>query len=151
MISIRAEQAGLTFIYEPAPNLPVVVRGDEKRLRQVLLNLLSNAVKFTEHGSVTLTVSCDTESTVNGNVRFQIQDTGQGIPPEKLEEIFLPFQQVGDHSRQQEGTGLGLAITKKLVTIMGGSMESEKRGKQRDDILGDRRTPAYPRLGSCNP
>ena len=125
MISIRAEQAGLTFIYEPAPDLPVVVRGDEKRLRQVLLNLLSNAVKFTEKGSVTLTVACDTKSTVNGNVSFQIQDTGQGIPQEKLEEIFLPFQQVGDHSRQQEGTGLGLAITKKLVTIMGGSMEVE--------------------------
>ena len=90
---------------------------------RVLLNLLSNAVKFTEKGTVTLTAGKDPTSSGNGKIRFQVEDTGRGIPEEKLQEIFLPFQQVGEQSRQHEGTGLGLAITKKLVAIMGGDLE----------------------------
>ena len=123
IIRVRADQAGLAFVYEPAGDLPMVVRGDEKCLRQVFLNLLTNAVKFTEKGQVTFTVDYNDPSRANGTLRFQVQDTGRGIPKEKLEEIFLPFQQVGEHTQQQEGTGLGLAITKKLVTLMGGTLE----------------------------
>ena len=122
IIGVRAEQAGLTFTYETTGDLPMVVRGDEKRLRQILLNLLSNAVKFTETGTVTFTAGKDPSSSGNNKIRFQVEDTGRGIPEEKLQEIFLPFQQVGEQSRQHEGTGLGLAITKKLVTIMGGDL-----------------------------
>lgn len=123
IILVRAEQAGLSFLYEPDPDLPIMVRGDEKRLRQVLLNLLSNAVKFTEKGTVTFHVGYNPITTEQGTFRFRVSDTGRGIPEEKLEEIFLPFQQVGEHSRQHEGTGLGLAITKKLVGMMGGAMD----------------------------
>ena len=122
IIRVRAEQVGLSFFYEPQGTLPKVVRGDEKRLRQILLNILSNAVKFTEKGNVTLRVEYAPTSEGSEHVHFQVEDTGRGIPAEKLEEIFLPFQQVGDHTCQQEGTGLGLAITKKLVRLMGGTL-----------------------------
>jgi PAS domain S-box-containing protein len=123
IIRLKTEQVGLTFFYEPQDSLPMVVRGDEKRLRQILLNLLSNAVKFTEKGHVTLRVeNAPTTSEGSEQVQFLVEDTGRGIPTEKLEEIFLPFQQIGDHTRQHEGTGLGLAITKKLVRLMGGSL-----------------------------
>ena len=122
LIHIRAEQASLAFHYEPAGELPKVVFGDEKRLRQVLLNLLGNAVKFTERGRVTLKVGYDRSKSNNKLLKVQVVDTGIGIPSEHLEEIFKPFRQVSDRSRQVEGTGLGLAITKRLVALMGGNL-----------------------------
>jgi CheY-like chemotaxis protein len=119
---IRAEEAGLTFLYEPLPPLPISVQGDEKRLQQVLLNLLGNAIKFTEKGSVTLKVGYHSAATGKKKLRFQVEDTGRGIPADKLEEIFLPFQQLHVPGQQVEGTGLGLAITKNLVQLMGGEI-----------------------------
>jgi signal transduction histidine kinase len=121
---IRAEQAGLTFLYEPIPPLPVGVQGDEKRLQQVLLNLLGNAIKFTEKGSVTLKVGYYYTATGKKKLRFQVEDTGRGIPADKLEEIFLPFQQLHVPGQHVEGTGLGLAITKNLVQLMGGEIRA---------------------------
>ena len=122
IIRVRAEQAGLAFFYEVGPDLPEVVQGDEKRLRQILLNLLSNAVKFTDKGEVTLRVAYNKDSMPNGELSVHVEDTGRGIPAEKLDEIFLPFQQLEDHTRPQEGTGLGLTITKDLITLMGGTL-----------------------------
>ena len=122
VIRVRAEQAGLSFHYEPSSSLPGNVHGDEKRLRQVLLNLLGNAVKFTETGSVTLRVEQAGTELDSHILRFQIEDTGRGIPADKLEEIFQPFLQVTDRARQVEGSGLGLAITKKLVSLMSGQL-----------------------------
>ena len=122
IIQVRAEQAGLAFVYEMAPDLPEVVQGDEKRLRQILLNLLSNAVKFTDSGEVKVRVAYKRDSMTNGELSVDVEDTGRGIPTEKLDEIFLPFQQVAEHTRQQEGTGLGLTITKNLITLMGGTL-----------------------------
>jgi CheY-like chemotaxis protein/nitrogen-specific signal transduction histidine kinase len=119
---LRAEQAGLTFLYEPIPPLPVSVQGDEKRLQQVLLNLLGNAIKFTEKGSVTLQVGYHCTATGEKKLRFQVEDTGRGIPADKLEEIFSPFQQLHVPGQQVEGTGLGLAISKHLVQLMGGEI-----------------------------
>ena len=122
VIRVRAEQAGLAFHYEPSSSLPENVHGDEKRLRQVLLNLLGNAVKFTERGRVTLraeTAGSDIDSHI---FRFLVEDTGRGIPEDKLEEIFQPFLQVTDRARHVEGSGLGLAITKNLVDLMGGEL-----------------------------
>lgn len=119
---LRAGQAGLTFRYEPLSPLPASVRGDEKRLQQVLLNLLGNAIKFTEKGSVTLTVGYHGTATGEQKLRFQVEDTGRGIPADKLEEIFLPFQQLHVPGQHVEGTGLGLAITKHLVQLMGGEI-----------------------------
>jgi signal transduction histidine kinase/DNA-binding NarL/FixJ family response regulator len=115
---IRAEQKGISLIYKTIYPLPKIIQADEKRLRQVLINLLSNAVKFTEEGSITLQVGYN-----EGKLRFQVEDTGIGIAPEQLEEIFLPFQQVGDNSHKSEGTGLGLTISRQLVELMGGEIK----------------------------
>jgi signal transduction histidine kinase/CheY-like chemotaxis protein len=121
---IRAEQKGIQFIYQPPDNLPTAIATDEKRLRQVLLNLLGNAIKFTDSGSVTFRVEV-IESSLQpsfARFRFAVEDTGIGMLPAQLEQIFLPFEQVGDTKRQAEGTGLGLAITKKIVEMMGGDI-----------------------------
>ncbi len=127
MIRVRVYQKKLLFHAEIAPDLPDVVRGDEMRLGQILLNLLGNAVKFTDQGRVTLKVSVRNEAggTPNPGLRkicFRVEDTGVGIPENRSEDIFLPFSQVGDHTRKIEGTGLGLAISRKLVRMMGGEL-----------------------------
>ncbi|WP_017741881.1 PAS domain-containing protein [Scytonema hofmannii] len=114
MCRIRAELKGIQFHHQLASELPVGIRADEKRLRQVLINLLSNAIKFTDTGSVTFTISYTSE----GKIRFEVRDTGVGILQDKLQAIFLPFEQVGDNRRQTEGTGLGLAISQKIVELM---------------------------------
>ncbi|OUL33570.1 hybrid sensor histidine kinase/response regulator [Nostoc sp. 106C] len=115
---IRAQQKGIGLIYQPITNLPQGVKADEKRLRQVLINLLGNAVKFTESGEVTLKVGYH-----NNKIRFQVKDTGVGMAPEQLQDIFLPFHQVGENNRKVEGTGLGLSISRRLVQMMGGEIQ----------------------------
>jgi signal transduction histidine kinase/CheY-like chemotaxis protein len=93
----------------------IFVRGDEGKLRQILINLLGNAVKFTESGRVTLRISSDKKS----RWQFEIEDTGPGIPREFQERIFEPFQQ-GTRPQQSGGSGLGLAIAQRQVKMMGG-------------------------------
>lgn len=116
---IRAMQKGITFLYEPLTDLPIAVRGDEQKLRQILINLLGNAIKFTDQGGVVFKVG----KLESGLIRFHVEDTGLGIPPEKLDEIFQPFQQVGEQSHLVEGTGLGLPISKRLVEMMGSTLQ----------------------------
>lgn len=115
---VRSEQKGILLTYQQLSPLPKVVKADEKRLRQVLINLLSNAVKFTEKGTVNFQVGYHEEK-----LRFQVEDTGIGIAQEQLEEIFLPFKQVGEDNRKTEGTGLGLAISRQLIEMMGGEIK----------------------------
>jgi signal transduction histidine kinase len=97
---------------------------DHNRVRQVLNNLLSNALKFTSEGEVTVTVTQRDLPDGRTETRFEVTDTGIGIPPETLDTIFEPFAQ-GDQSptRAYSGTGLGLSICRKLVTLLGGSCE----------------------------
>ncbi len=123
MCRIRAELKNIQFHFQLAPELPIGIRADEKRLRQVLINLLSNAIKFTDRGSVTFSISYGSE----GKIRFEVRDTGVGIPQEKLQAIFQPFEQVGDSRRQTEGTGLGLAISQKIVELMGSTIQVESQ------------------------
>ncbi|OQW93733.1 MAG: hypothetical protein BWK79_09615 [Beggiatoa sp. IS2] len=118
LFQIRAEQKHIAFLYEPLSHLPLGVRVDDKRLRQILINLLGNAIKFTEKGGVTFKVGYH-----QGKIRFQIEDTGHGIAPENLETIFQPFRQVGTRDSKAEGTGLGLSITQKLAKMMGGEIQ----------------------------
>ena len=103
IISVKAEQKGIQFIYQPVPNLPQGIIADEKRLRQILINLLGNAVKFTDSGKVVFQVktcraklnksvelsnkSLETMTTI----QFEVQDTGVGIPPEKIDTILIPL------------------------------------------------------------
>jgi PAS domain S-box-containing protein len=125
-LQVRAKDVEL--IYQPLTTLPTTMYGDEKRLRQVLINLFGNAVKFTDRGNVSLTVNVQPcEPNHNYKVRFEITDTGVGIDPDKLEDVFLPFQQAGDRSRRYSGTGLGLPICQKIVEMMGGNLHVESR------------------------
>ncbi|MEM9216535.1 MAG: ATP-binding protein [Cyanobacteria bacterium P01_F01_bin.150] len=119
MSQMRATQKGIEFTHHFADDIPMGVVVDEKRLRQVLLNLLGNAIKFTETGRVTLTVThSNMESDTRSCLRFEIMDTGVGIEPEQLSQIFTPFEQVGDRQKQSQGTGLGLAISQQIVELM---------------------------------
>ncbi|MEM6451004.1 MAG: CHASE2 domain-containing protein [Cyanobacteria bacterium P01_D01_bin.105] len=119
MCNIKAEQKGLTFVYEPSDRLPEGVSADEKRLRQVLINLLGNAIKFTEHGSVTLKVNVLDLSDEKATLGFHVIDTGAGIAETDVTKLFRSFEQVGDRQKQAEGTGLGLAISQRIVQLMG--------------------------------
>ena len=120
--AIRAEEKAISFDLQIDQQLPTGVFGDEKRLRQVLLNLLGNAVKFTEKGGVIFAVDVikNVESSTQNlfTIRFRVEDTGPGMTPEQVKQIFLPFEQVGDVKKQSEGTGLGLAISQKIVALM---------------------------------
>ena len=101
-----------------APAERLVLRTDERKVRQILLNLLGNAIKFTEEGGVTLEVE-----EVGGEFLFRVADTGPGIAPEHLDRIFTPFWQVeGGSTRRAGGTGLGLTVTRRLARLLGGEV-----------------------------
>jgi len=120
MFKVRAQQKGITFVYQPLSSLPNALLTDEKRVRQIIINLLGNAVKFTDQGTVTLRIGYFEEQ-----LRIEVSDTGIGISESDLSKIFLPFEQAETAPHQSEGTGLGLSITKKLVEIMGGTLQVE--------------------------
>lgn len=123
-----AMERGLSFNVRCAPEVPRAVIGDPTRLRQVLINLIGNAVKFTERGEVSVTLDVVARSAGRVSLRGQVTDTGPGIPPEAMAQLFEPFAQ-GDSStaRRFGGTGLGLAICKGLVEQMGGSLTAASR------------------------
>ncbi len=102
--------------------LPVIIKADETRLRQVLINLIGNAIKFTEMGQVSFIVTKVNSQKNISTINFKIEDTGMGISQEQLNKIFLPFEQVSQTKQKAEGTGLGLAISQKLVEMMGGEI-----------------------------
>jgi signal transduction histidine kinase/CheY-like chemotaxis protein len=108
----------ITFHLELAADRPLYVRGDEGKLRQVLINLVGNALKFTDVGEVALRIFRVRE----GAWRFEVLDTGLGIPPEEQRDVFKPFHQ-GRGARHQGGTGLGLAIAQRQVELLGGQLE----------------------------
>lgn len=114
----RAQGKGLSFSSEWLSEIPYSIKADERRLRQVLMNLIDNAIKYTREGGVALRVGYH-----GGRLRFLVEDTGVGIRPEHLEEIFRIFHQVRDTGSVEEGTGLGLAICQRLVNLMGGELK----------------------------
>ena len=106
-----------------APSEPVMLETDVGKVRHILLNLLSNAVKFTDRGEVVLTARTD-----NGDVRFEVRDTGIGIPPQHHERIFDPFWQVENKaSRRVAGTGIGLSVARRLARLLGGDITVTSR------------------------
>ena len=107
---------------------PAGILGDEARLRQVLLNLLSNAVKFTEAGEVVVRAHADSSESGCDRLELVVQDTGIGIPPDRMDRLFTSFSQVdASTTRRFGGTGLGLAISKRLVELMGGTISVESK------------------------
>ncbi len=126
MFDIKAKDKGLRLTREIGPEVPAFIRGDPGRLGQVLLNLIGNAIKFTAEGGVSLRVSLDSQDAERATVRFEVTDSGIGIPENRLAGLFQSFSQVdASITRRFGGTGLGLAITKRLVELMGGRIGVE--------------------------
>ncbi len=124
LVAGAAREKGLALSCEVSSDVPRQVAGDPGRLRQVLLNLLSNAVKFTERGRIEVELSLEKREPDQVVLRLRVRDTGVGIAPELVPRLFEPFTQ-GDNStsRRHGGTGLGLAIARRLVELMGGTIE----------------------------
>ncbi len=130
MMRPLAEKKNLQFEVTRRPNVPDLVHTDSARLRQCLVNLVGNAIKFTETGHVHVRVLLDGERT-DPCLRFDVEDTGIGIAPDKLEAIFDAFEQAdGTTTRHYGGTGLGLSITRKLVGLLGGAVHVKSRPGQ---------------------
>ncbi|MBY4609696.1 response regulator [Rhizobium sp. 9T] len=128
LLSSHAAEKNIELLVRAAPDLPAAVIGDAGRFRQIVTNLVGNAVKFTERGHVFVDVGF--ESVAGGEImtNIRIEDTGIGIPQEKLESVFDKFSQVDASStRRHEGTGLGLAITAGLVDLFGGYIKVESQ------------------------
>ncbi len=118
MTRVRADAKGLAFSVERPAALPRYVNGDAPRLRQVLLNLLSNAVKFSDRGSVSLRI----EQLGEDRLRFEVSDSGPGIPAAEQDKIFQAFYQTADGAAKGDGTGLGLTISREFVRLMQGEL-----------------------------
>ena len=139
IFQVKAEKKGIGFQCKFSDRLPEIICADEKRLRQVLLNLLGNAIEFTDCGKIAFRARVASDGSTpkpipkpSGampvtRIQFQVEDTGIGIGRDRLQKIFLPFEQVGDRDRPSKGTGLGLAISQKIVRLMGSNLivESE--------------------------
>jgi PAS domain S-box-containing protein len=128
-LAVRAHKKGVELISQVQPDVPDALVGDAGRLRQVLLNLVGNAIKFTEQGEVEVHVSQDRgpmgplSAPTEVLLRFEVRDTGIGIPPEKQEAIFRAFEQEDTSTtRKYGGTGLGLTIASRLAALMGGAI-----------------------------
>ena len=130
MMAVKAEEKTVELILRFQPDLPESFLGDEGRMRQILVNLVGNAVKFTEVGHVLLDISGEVDGDqIALNVR--VEDTGIGIPPENLHDVFKKFNQVDNSAtRKYEGTGLGLAICKMLLEKMGGDIRVDSQLNQ---------------------
>ncbi len=122
LLAATASERGLELLVDVDPLVPPRVLSDPTRLRQVLLNLLGNAIKFTEAGHVALTV----RTAANGEIRFEVADTGIGMTPEQIGKLFQPFVQADSSTtRRFGGTGLGLSICRRLVELMGGAIGAD--------------------------
>ena len=124
VFSEPAAKKGVKLICNVAEDLPRALLLDRIRLRQVLVNLVGNAVKFTDQGNIYVRVQWEKrESSSHITLTMEVQDTGVGIPADKLEAIFKPFVQAGAHrEKERQGTGLGLSIVKRLAEMMGGTV-----------------------------
>lgn len=123
-----AQRKGLELVSLIRPEVPGSLVGDPVRLRQVLTNLVSNAIKFTETGEVVLSVAKAGEGEGGTRLRFEVRDSGPGIPEETLPRLFTAFTQAdASTTRKYGGTGLGLAICKRLVDLMGGRIQAANR------------------------
>jgi len=126
LVTPRTAPKNLSLMCFVDPRIPLYLRGDVGRLRQVLLNLVGNAAKFTERGEIVVRANLQTITETHVELRFSVKDSGIGIPESARKRLFQPFTQVeGGTTRSFGGTGLGLAISKRLVELMGGEIGVE--------------------------
>ncbi len=121
MIELQESERGIQLNF-PSPDLHLYAKADRTRVKQILINLLSNAIKYNRDGG-TVEVSCNTSA--SKCVRISIKDTGPGLPPEKLAQLFQQFNRLGQETGSVEGTGIGLVVSKQLVELMGGAIGVE--------------------------
>lgn len=123
LVSTKAAEKNIELSYSIDPSTPLAIYGDVTRLRQVLTNLLNNAVKFTHVGEVTVSVTSEIINDKSYRFRFNVKDTGIGIPESRMHKLFQPFSQVDSSTtRSFGGTGLGLVISKRLIELMDGDI-----------------------------
>ncbi|MCR5213011.1 MAG: DegV family EDD domain-containing protein [Eubacterium sp.] len=123
MLWIKAKEKNLDFKINVAPDIPTELRGDEVRIKQILMNILNNAIKYTKEGYVSLSVECERQEDGNCNMIFSVEDTGMGIKKEDIPYLFSAFRRVNeDDTKHIEGTGLGLSIVKQFLDLMGGKV-----------------------------
>ncbi|MDR3371842.1 ATP-binding protein [Rhodoferax sp.] len=122
MMQIRAHEKGLQLLIDQTSEFPRYIKGDEARLRQILVNLVSNAVKFTEHGGVTLRLGV--KQNAKAHLLIEVEDSGPGISAQDQARLFEPFVQLAEGAAQR-GTGLGLTITRQFVQLMDGDITVE--------------------------
>ena len=123
LLAPTASEKSLDLAYLIEPGVPATILADATRLRQILVNLLSNAIKFTHHGEVVVIVSGTPRADGGWDLVFAVRDTGIGIPPHRLDDIFHSFTQVdATTTRKYGGTGLGLTISRRLAEMMGGGL-----------------------------
>ena len=128
LMALKAHEKGLEFVSNIPRHVPLLLFGDPGRLRQILINLIGNAIKFTEKGEIAIHVSLEENDKTHATIRFEIIDTGIGIPNDRMEQLFKPFSQIDSSStREFSGTGLGLTISKQLSEMMGGRIGVESR------------------------
>lgn len=122
MMQIKAKDKNLQLIFAVHPNSPQYIKADERKLRQILLNLLGNAIKFTDKGYVLLRVSLmdKEDESSKAIIHFELEDSGIGIAPEEIDNLFEAFVQTSSGKESQTGTGLGLAISQQFAHCMGG-------------------------------
>jgi len=122
MMNQRAQEKGLQLLLDQSSEFPRYIKGDEARLRQILVNLVSNAVKFTQQGGVTIRLGV--KQNAKQHLLIEVEDSGPGISPKDQKRLFKPFVQLAEGG-EQKGTGLGLTITRQFVQLMGGSIVVE--------------------------
>jgi PAS domain S-box-containing protein len=121
MMEPQGQKRGVRMTF-PRFETPRFVRADRTRVKQILINLLSNAIKYNrQDGTVTMEATAD----ASGRLRISVKDGGAGLPPEKLAQLFQPFNRLGREGSSEEGTGIGLVVTKRLVELMGGAIGAE--------------------------
>jgi PAS domain S-box-containing protein len=136
LLAAKVIEKKLSLHYTIARDLPTYIYGDITRLRQILMNLVSNAIKFTLKGTITIAVSLNRNMGSKVELRFDVQDTGIGIPPDKINRLFRSFSQAdAGTAKTFGGTGLGLAICKNLVGLMGGKIWVESKEGEGSDFI----------------
>jgi PAS domain S-box-containing protein len=123
MIEPQGQKRGIKITF-PQFDLPCFVNADRTRLKQVLINLLSNAIKYNQPNG-TVVVDVDRAGSTPERIRVSVKDTGAGLPPDMLMQLFQPFNRLGQERKGEEGTGIGLVMSKRLVELMGGEIGVE--------------------------